>query len=226
MLLQRLQQHVGKFSPVVPFDPQTDRAIALDLSDKNEELTAEIFSDTKSFDQYIQSLLQAGDARFGYGGYLENRAVYGRSRLFNSGKDAAQPRTLHLGLDIWGAAGTEVMAPLDGTIHSIGYHPAYGNYGATIILQHHLEGVLFYTLYGHLSKADLTCKSGDAVKGGSVFAHFGKYEENGQWPPHLHFQVIHQFNGQRGDYPGVCSFAETAFYKNNCPDPMLMVTFN
>ncbi len=226
MLLQRLQQNAGKFSPVVPFDPQTDRAIVMDLSDKNEDLTAVIFSDTKSFDQYIQSLLLAGDARFGYGGYLENRAVYGRSRLFNSGKDAAQPRTLHLGLDIWGAAGTEVMAPLDATVHSIGYHPVYGNYGATIILKHQMEGITFYTLYGHLSKADLAIKVGDKVKSGAVFAHFGEPEENGQWPPHLHFQVIQQFNGQSGDYPGVCSLAQEAFYRQNCPDPMLIVNFD
>ncbi len=226
MLFERLQFHAGKFHPLVPFDKLNEKAVALDLSEKNTELTPEIFLDTPTFNEYIQSLLKAEEARYGYGGYLENRSVYARSRVFDAGMETAKPRTLHLGLDIWGAVGTEIMAPLDATVHSTGYHPDLGNYGATIVLKHNLEGISFYTLYGHLSKADLACKKGDLLAAGTVFAHFGQPWENGQWPPHLHFQIIHQLHGQQGDYPGVCTVEEADFYKQNCPDPFLMVTFD
>jgi murein DD-endopeptidase MepM/ murein hydrolase activator NlpD len=68
----------------------------------------------------------------------------------------AGERSLHLGVDIWGPAGTKVYAPLGGMVHSFAFNNNFGDYGATIILQHNLETTAFYTLYGHLSLADLT----------------------------------------------------------------------
>ncbi len=81
------------------------------------------------------------------------------SSLFdnNAGKiaEVTEPRRLHLGLDIWGKAGTEIYAPMAGTVHSFAFNNNFGDYGATIILKHELEDFSFYTLYGHLSLADL-----------------------------------------------------------------------
>jgi murein DD-endopeptidase MepM/ murein hydrolase activator NlpD len=109
-------------------------------------------------------------------------------------------------------------------VHSIANNAAYGDYGATIILGHRLDGVNFYSLYGHLSLADLSqLESGQPIKGGSLIAHFGPQTENGQWPPHLHFQLILDLEGKEGDYPGVCRFSERESYLNNCPDPDLLL---
>jgi len=47
----------------------------------------------------------------------------------------------------------------------------------------------------------------------------GKPDENGGWPPHLHFQLIRDMQGFVGDYPGVCAKQDLTFYANNCPDP-------
>jgi len=52
-----------------------------------------------------------------------------------------------------------------------------------------------------------------------VFAHFGEPAENGQWPPHLHFQLILDMESKKGDYPGVCSLPQRQKYLDNCPDP-------
>ena len=85
---------------------------------------------------------------YGIGGYNELRTVYGRSNLFDS---SDEPRRLHLGIDIWGKAGTPIMAPIGGMVHSVAFNDNDGDYGATIILAHQLQGISFYGLYGHLS---------------------------------------------------------------------------
>jgi very-short-patch-repair endonuclease len=134
------------------------------------------------------------------------------------------PRRLHLGVDVWGKPYTKVMAPLDGIVHSFAFNNAYGDYGATIILTHNIDGVTFHTLYGHLSLNSLkNLHEGEAVRRGDVFCEFGIPFENGQWPPHLHFQVILDMEGMRGDYPGVCRFSEREKYLANCPDADLIL---
>lgn len=225
MLEELLAKYSGNFHYVVPFDVDKDKVTALNLSGTNTALTPEIFGDTNLFSQFIDHLLLQANATYGIGGYIENRKVYARSRVFDAASQQEEPRTLHLGIDIWGQSGTPVMAPLDGIVHSTGNHPEYGNYGATIILKHLLEGVTFYTLYGHLSFADLILQKGMVVKAGEVIAHFGKPEENGHWPPHLHLQVMADMQGFTGDYPGVCAPSAVDAFKNNCPDPMLILNF-
>jgi hypothetical protein len=48
---------------------------------------------------------------------------------------------------------------------------------------------------------------------------------NGDWPPHLHFQIISDMGTKRGDYPGVCSKSEKDVYKKMCPDPAVFFSF-
>ncbi|QEC58560.1 peptidoglycan DD-metalloendopeptidase family protein [Flavisolibacter ginsenosidimutans] len=126
-------------------------------------------------------------------------------------------RSLHLGIDIWGKPYTKVMAPMNGIVHSFAFNNAYGDYGATIILTHNLDGETFHTLYGHLSLNSIkNLHEGDLVKKGDVFCEFGIPFENGQWPPHLHFQIIKDMQGMKGDYPGVCALSEREKYLSNC----------
>jgi hypothetical protein len=56
-----------------------------------------------------------------------------------------------------------------------------------------------------------------------VFAAFGIPYENGHWPPHLHFQVIVDMKGMKGDYPGVCAWPERESYLENSPDPDIIL---
>lgn len=142
-------------------------------------------------------------------------------------EESPEPRRLHLGTDIWGPLHTKVMAPLDGIVHSFGYLPELGNYGTVIILVHQLEGIPFYTLYGHLSYGSIgNLREGQHIAQGDVFAEFGIPQDNGWWPPHLHFQVMQNLQGWRGDYPGVCAYSEREQWLENCIDPDLILDMN
>ena len=217
-----LKEHAGLFHPVVPFK-NSDKLLMMDFTAANTELTQAILADTNLFIQYINRKLDSAGATYGIGGYNEHRTIYSRSHVFDT--DAgAEPRRLHLGIDIWGKPYTRVMAPLDGIVHNFAFNNAYGDYGATIILTHNLEGRTFYTLYGHLSLNSIkNMQEGDVVRKGDVFCEFGIPFENGQWPPHLHFQIIRDMQGMKGDYPGVCRFSERESYLANCPDADLIL---
>lgn len=219
---ERLKHHAEAFHPVVPFN-ENDRFLLMDFTENNQELSAEILADTVLFTNWVNQKLNAAGARYGIGGYNEHRMVYSRSKVFDTG-DTTEPRRLHLGMDIWGPPYTKVMAPMDGIVHSFAFNNAFGDYGATIILSHQLEGKTFYTLYGHLSLNSIkNVQEGDLVKRGEVFAEFGIPFENGSWPPHLHFQIIINMDRGKGDYPGVCKFSERSSYLENSPDPDLIL---
>jgi murein DD-endopeptidase MepM/ murein hydrolase activator NlpD len=151
------------------------------------------------------------------GGYGEDRSIYTQS-LF--APDGEEPRTVHLGIDIFATAGSDVFAPIDGRIHSWQINDKPGDYGPTIILEHTAAGEKFHTLYGHLSRDSLKgLKLGDAFMAGERIASLGTKRENGCWPPHLHFQVILDIGNRRGDYPGVCKRSESGRWLAICPDP-------
>ncbi|MER3498818.1 MAG: peptidase M23 [Chitinophagaceae bacterium] len=226
-LVEILRKNQPAFHLVVPFDAATDKLVKFDFTKNNQQISADILGHTEKFIAYINNKLQSASAKYGIGGYDELREVYSRSKLFSSdgeGTEAGEPRRLHLGIDIWGKPYTKVMAPLDGVVHSFAFNNNFGDYGATIILSHHIEGKSFYTLYGHLSLNSLkNLQPGMLMKHGDVFAEFGLPFENGQWPPHLHFQVIEDMQGYKGDYPGVCKFSEREKYLTNCPDADLIL---
>lgn len=216
-----LSKHNRTFHYIVPFKPFENKLLLLDLSESNTNLSADVFNDTKNFSTYIDHLLQIHGSTYAVGGYGENRAIYLRSALFN--KKGEEPRSIHLGLDIWGKANTPVYAFMGGMVHSFAFNNNNGDYGATLILLHQLEGKAFYSLYGHLSLADLQKFSvGQYVVYGERIGHFGEPHENGNWPPHLHFQLIEDVELKEGDYPGVCKPSEKNKYLANCPDPDLV----
>jgi peptidoglycan LD-endopeptidase LytH len=234
-----LQKHQQAFHPVVPFDPARDKLYSFDFTDNNTELSPEQIADTESFAAYINKVLKEHHCKYGIGGYNEHRTLYARSKHFDhspiSGSEAAramepqgpedaEPRRLHLGIDIWGPAGTKVMSPMDAIIHSFAFNNNDSDYGATLILTHNLEGVGFHTLYGHLSLNSLkNLQEGKHIRKGDVIGEFGMRFENGNWPPHLHFQIISNMQGWKGDYPGVCKYSERQQWLDNCPDPDLIL---
>jgi murein DD-endopeptidase MepM/ murein hydrolase activator NlpD len=226
-IIEILKKNQYAFHPVVPFEPVRDKLISLDFTSGNNEITDDILSDTRKFTGYINRRLKKAKALYGIGGYDEHRTVYSTSKVFDAEKPGEEPRRLHLGIDIWGKAYTKVMAPLDGIVHSFAFNNGFGDYGATIILTHSLEGLTFYSLYGHLSLNSIkNIHEGDRVVKGDVFAEFGIPAENGHWPPHLHFQLINDIGNRKGDYPGVCKFSEKDKWLANSPDPDFVLLMN
>jgi murein DD-endopeptidase MepM/ murein hydrolase activator NlpD len=197
--------------------------IPIDLSESNQELHKVDTSSSKDLETYIFNYIKSNKGRVAYGGYTEVRNLYTRSPYFNN-RDSASQRNIHLGMDLWIEAGTPVFAPLDATVHSFANNTNYGDYGPTIILKHNINDIEFYTLYGHLSKEAVANMSiGHFIRQGDQIATLGDASVNGDYAPHLHFQIIKDIQDYKGDYPGVCSKEDLAFYANNCPDPNVLL---
>ncbi|MDB5025246.1 MAG: peptidoglycan DD-metalloendopeptidase family protein [Mucilaginibacter sp.] len=215
--------HPGEIGKVVDFDPKADRLFKFDFSASNTELDPRNMNDTEKFSNWVSRKLQDNKCRYGIGGYMEHRTLYARSELFNA---PDEPRRLHLGLDIWAEAGTPVYAPINGHIHSFQDNNNFGDYGPTILLKHQLDDLELYTLYGHLNRKCLIgLSAGDTITKGQQIADFGSQDENGHWPPHLHFQLMFDIQGCYGDYPGVGRYSQKDTYLNNIPDPNLILQF-
>jgi murein DD-endopeptidase MepM/ murein hydrolase activator NlpD len=196
--------------------------IPLDLSTFNAELSKLDLGNAIEFENYIENYLTANQAHIAFGGYNEERNLYKRSTVFNDSE--TEERNIHIGLDLWIKAGTPVLAALDGTVHSFNYNAGLGDYGPTIILKHQIEDHTFYTLYGHLSlESIIEIEIGAAFKKGQKLATLGNSAINGDYAPHLHFQIIKNIWDYFGDYPGVCSKNDLEYYLENCPDPNLLL---
>lgn len=210
--------------PVMGEALTAENTLPMDFSAQNQALKTVDLGNTEAFDLFVFNQLAKAEKKFGIGGYLENRAIYQRSDVFAT--DQSDFRNIHLGVDIWCKAWSPVYAPLEGKIHSFQDNAGFGNYGATLILEHDLNGTTLFSLYGHLAQSDLSNYSvGKVFQKGDQIAHVGPFPENGDWPPHLHFQLMWDLQGNWGDYPGVCSQREFDHYAANCPDPNLMLGF-
>ncbi|WP_283642438.1 peptidoglycan DD-metalloendopeptidase family protein [Croceibacter atlanticus] len=213
----------SEFIPIIDSKYTKDDYIHIDLSTTNEDLKSIDVSSSSQFEIYIKDYLKKHDKKVAYGGYIETRGIYNRSSHFNQ-QDPNIERNIHLGLDVWVPANTNVLAPLKGTVHSFKNNTNFGDYGPTIILEHHLESIVFYTLYGHLSTNSLkNIDIGQVVEKGDCIAQLGTAEINGDYAPHLHFQIIKDMGRYSGDYPGVTSKLKLKELMANGEDPKLLL---
>lgn len=204
------------------FELNSEPCLRLDLSEANLALRGLDPADTSRFSTWVSAQIETAGATYAAGGYGENRELYAMSPVFRTGKE--EPRTVHLGIDLWLAAGTPIHAVLPGAVHSTADNAAFGDYGPTVVLEHHLGGRPFYTLYGHLSWPTLErMRKGQRVETGQLVGWLGAPQENGGWPSHLHFQVIRDMQNHRGDFPGVCRLSEREHWLQHCPDPNLLL---
>jgi murein DD-endopeptidase MepM/ murein hydrolase activator NlpD len=206
---------------VLDVDLNSAGVFAFDFSEANKELGQIDLMNTVEFNEFVFRRMRDRGASVAVGRYDENRMIYRRSELFSGD---SEPRTVHLGIDLFAREGTPVHAPLPGSIHSFRNNDAFGDYGPTIILEHAIQGVTFYTLYGHLSlDSILHLEVGTKVSAGEEIARIGDESINGGWPPHLHFQIITDLGGREGDFPGVASRETRNRFLEICPDPNLIL---
>jgi peptidoglycan LD-endopeptidase LytH len=156
---------------------------------------------------------------YGVGGYLEKRPqMYLAPQYKNR-------RNIHMGVDIWAPAGEPVYSPLDGTVLYKANHAEEGNYGGTIVLKHNLsdQNRYIYALYGHLSLKSLNHLSeGQSLKKGAITGWLGDETENGNWPPHLHYQLSWDDPG-KADMPGVVAPENFETARAKHPDPRMIL---
>jgi 4-aminobutyrate aminotransferase-like enzyme/Ser/Thr protein kinase RdoA (MazF antagonist) len=158
------------------------------------------------------------------GGYGEARPLYTTDEYKVITNSGIEHRTIHIGLDFWTVAGCKISAVEDGQIFSIHNNLGDKDYGPTVIVSHEINNLKFFTLYGHLSKATLSYrKVGDIVKKGEIIGFLGDATENGNWSPHLHFQIILDMLDCHHDFYGVSRPNLWPIYKSICPDPNLLL---
>jgi 4-aminobutyrate aminotransferase-like enzyme/Ser/Thr protein kinase RdoA (MazF antagonist) len=151
--------------------------------------------------------------KLGIGRYGEPRPINagpvfggrgGRGRHDHDGGDPlATRRTRHIAVDLFAPAGTAVHAPLAGEVAQARWVPDRFDYGGLVVLRHRTDaGEPFEVLYGHLSRASVEAlQPGQPIAAGQAFAVLGERHENGNWPPHIHIQLLVEDVSQAGDTP-------------------------
>lgn len=218
LLKEVSQEPIAIVDASIPFEKYT----SLDLSVTNPDITGIDIGNPETCQTYIDSVLASNGAHVAFGGYLEQRSLYSNNPNFNL--DGTAIRNIHLGVDFWTKSGTKVLAPLEGVVHSFKNNAMTGDYGPTIVLQHVVQDIPFYALYGHLSLTSLDgLFIGKQFQKGHVIGTLGTPDINVNYAPHLHFQIIQDIGMYKGDYPGVCTTKDLEYYKENCPNPLLLL---
>jgi len=205
----------GNFAPLVP----PGKSIVFDLSFGSLLLGP----DLTSLSEVLFSKMREAGAAIGVGRYDEARPIYTTPEFASGPHPTDERRTVHLGLDLFAEPGTPVFAPLAGTVDAFANNAKRLDYGPVIILRH--EGG-FKTLYGHLSVDSLHgLRLGKKIEAGERFASIGAPPENGDWPPHLHFQIITDDLELGTEFPGVAFASQREVWKSLSPDPRSMAGF-
>lgn len=155
----------------------------------------------------------------GMGPWGEVREVYS-APFFASKLIAGTRRKMHLGLDIFAPAGSEMFTPLDAIVVGLTINPDPLDYGGLIMLSHEPEpGVRFLSLWGHLSHQSVhTLKLGQKLKAGDRVAWLGDFSENGGWLPHIHLQLVVPAYDDPSVVPGVGEAALEAVWAELYPN--------
>nr|WP_299387871.1 aminotransferase class III-fold pyridoxal phosphate-dependent enzyme [Allomuricauda sp.] len=181
------------------------------------------FNDLDLFQFKIEQLQKKHPNKVLAGGYLEPRALYGTASYGKLGNQGPESRTVHLGVDFWLPAGTAVHALFDGEVVTAVNDSGDKEYGGLVILKHQQDGWAFYSLYGHLTVDSATKHQiGDLIKAGEGIGMLGNYPENGNWAPHLHFQLMLSLLDYKDDFPGVAYPNQIEVWKGLCPNPNLL----
>jgi len=208
--------------PLIPEVYLASAPLRFDFSRNNPDLEGIDMMSATSLDTYVRETLRKAGRSWGLGGYGEDRFFYQSSELFKKGNEY---RTIHLGIDIWLPPGTELRVPVAATVRNVQDNAHFLDYGPTVILEHHIGGIDFFTLYGHLGRESIRHLSvGQELKAGEQLAVIGDITENGSWAPHLHVQIIRDMLGNVGDFPGTAAPSEKGLYLQNSPDPEVLIS--
>jgi murein DD-endopeptidase MepM/ murein hydrolase activator NlpD len=175
--------------------------------------------DVAEFGQLINRTMADAGTAFAFGRYAEPRELYSNDNFASA--EGAESRTIHMGIDLFCEAGTPVFAPLSATVAFVANNARELDYGPLVILRHEeQEGGEFFTLYGHLGMDALQRVSGgQTISAGEQIATVGAPPGNGNWPPHLHFQLITDLLDLGVDFPGVALKSQQVYWLGLSPSP-------
>lgn len=179
-----------------------------------------IFAEAEELSDLLEQEVRKHSSPFVVGGYMEVRPFYSMPAYQKSSWIGNRWRTMHMGVDIWVEPGTPVYAPLNCEVYSIYDNNIPGDYGPTVILKvQDIEADVFL-LFGHLSRESLEdLEDVESLQAGEMLGRIGSYQENGGWPPHLHFQVIRSMFRHKHNFDGLADPKFYGFWKEICPNP-------
>jgi 4-aminobutyrate aminotransferase-like enzyme/Ser/Thr protein kinase RdoA (MazF antagonist) len=182
------------------------------------------YQNTAIFTSKINQLQAEYPDKILAGGYLEPRPLYATKAFETEGNNGYEYRTVHLGVDFWCKEETPIHALFNGEVVGCGYNGSNKDYGGVIILKHQMgESLVFYTLYGHLSQKSIQNSAiGKKIKKGKKIGTLGNPSENGNWTPHLHFQIMLDLLGYENDFPGVGFPDKTNVWSSISPNPNVL----
>lgn len=209
-----------QFAPILGMELDEENSQLLDLG-LQSDLLAQV-TDLSDPAAWAAPLQAARRGKIGIGLYKEVRPIYLTDMFVIA---PHHRRTLHMGVDLFAAAGTPIYAPLDGIVRVVNEQTAPQDYGPMLIVEHQpLPDQRFFTLYGHLAADALQrWQVGQSVAAGELLAHIGDHPRNGNWAPHLHFQLVADLLDLHDKAPGVCSPHERNFWTSLCPNPNLLL---
>jgi len=183
----------------------------------------EEFNDLQFLENKLEELQRKVPTKIIAGGYLEKRALYTSDIYIRETEKGLEKRKIHLGVDFWLPKNTPVHALLEGEVVCVTDDSYHKGYGGLLILKHDVEDFHFYTLYGHNTvESVLKHAVGDCIKKGEQIAVLANYPENGEWVPHLHFEIMMTLLDYTADFPGVAFESEIEIWRSICPDPNLL----
>ena len=165
----------------------TGEPYVFDFSSQNPNTLEYNPSNFQQFQDLVFSEMTSANCTWGIGKYLEER----KTILRDYPNIIQEERFYHLGLDIVVPYDTPMFSPLDATVYKVGKETQIGNYGGYIMLQHKVNGVTFYSFYGHL-KTPHTVQVGQHLTAGEEFTRIGKESDSGGWFCHTHLQILTQ----------------------------------
>lgn len=197
----------------------------LDLSVGSTMLGADPANlETGPLGRLIDDEMARAGATVGIGRWNEARPIYLGPAFSEGDHSIDEHRTIHLGLDLFAEAGTPLHAPLDAVVDAVADNAGYKDYGPVVLLRHEPEDApSFLTLWGHLDVEVLDrLQPGDRLRAGERVGDVGAPPRNGDWPPHLHLQLVVDGLDFGHDLPGVAPARERSTWKAWFPDPSVL----
>ena len=218
-----LEQNAHDFSAIVKPSVAKPKVAVFDFSASSPEAAQWAALDATAAEALIAARIREQNADYGIGLYGEDRAIYQGDAYETA--TAGERRSVHLGVDIFAPALEPVHAPFAGKVAFLHDDAVAFGFGPTVLLEHVTDaGDIFWTLYGHLSRetmAKLTV--GQPIATGESFASLGATQENGNWAPHLHFQLVTDHLGLEGRMFGVGVRDQWQVWREVSPDPSVVL---
>jgi 4-aminobutyrate aminotransferase-like enzyme/Ser/Thr protein kinase RdoA (MazF antagonist) len=221
-----LQAHRGGISPIIDVASARAPPHVMDLGIGSTLLGANPeYSEGPKPAEAISSELRRVGSTVGIGRHDEARFTSAAYRSIGKDSPTDELTTIHLGVDVYAEADTEVRAPLPATVLRVTHGNAVSGSGATVILRHRWgdDGSCF-TIYRHLLVESVSgLVAGQHVESGRVIGRTGSSEPGTRTPAPLHFQLATDLLDREEGPPAMVPMAHRQVWRGLSPSPNMLL---